>query len=80
MTQTVEHTDTFDVCDGDTRHTIHEYTVFRHSVAGGIPRKILADRRYKTAKGDIVSHQEHKRFQFPGVSVWLERCDTDGAK
>lgn len=80
MTQTVEHTDTFDVCDGDTRHTIHEYTAFVHSVAGGIPRKTPADRHYRTAEGGSVSHQQHKRFQFSGVDVWLERCDTDDAK
>lgn len=80
MTQTVEHTDTFDVCDGDTRHKIHEYTVFTHSVAGGIPRKAPADRYYKTAKGASVSHQQHKTFKLPGVAVWLERCDTDGGK
>lgn len=80
MTQTVEHTDTFDVCDGDTRHTIHKYTVFVHSVAGGILRKTLADRHYRTAKGGSVSHQQHKRFKFSGVDVWLERCDTDDAK
>lgn len=75
MAQTTEHTSTFELCDGDTRHIVHEHTIFNHSHAGGIPRKTPADRKYKTPSGQPVGHRNHKEFQIPGCDAWLPRCD-----
>lgn len=74
MAQTKEHTSTFTVCDGAAEHTVHEFTIFNHSNAGGIPRKTPADREYKTSAGQHVGHRNHKEFQLPGSDAWLPRC------
>jgi hypothetical protein len=75
MTQTTEHTATFDVCDGNSRHAIYEYTIFNHSNAGGIQRKTPADCHYKTSTGNNVGHMNHNQFQLPGSNLWLSKCN-----
>lgn len=78
MAQTTEFTGTFKVCDGVTEHTVHKYTVFNLSSAGGILRKTPADCKYKTPAGQPVGHKNHKEFQLPGIDAWLPRCDAQG--
>jgi hypothetical protein len=75
MTQEMEYSRTFSVCDQNgNRYEVQEYTIFNVSNAGGIPRRTLAERTYKTPRGGNVGHQDHKRFQLPGSKDWLAEC------